>query len=402
MKFIKRLFLLVLFIAGALVGYAQYKNLAFTDYEGILASLQQDVSDWVAASQQAEAESSEEVEITEQQNLSSEPAPKKRERLRVPANPYSQLDRYVRACPTEAEVDVATLAAYLGERASSDIEKARAIYIWLTDNIYYDDEGFNTGNYSDTSPSGVLANRTSVCDGYSSLFFALGYEMDLDVLKITGYAKGYGYQPGKRFSRSDHAWNAVRIDNEWRIFDATWGAGNGKSVNGNLVSTQVFEEYWFDVDPYEAIFNHYPEDPAYTFVEPSLSLRQYEQFPYVRKGYHQLMQNGKQIYNSSLAGELTRFPDAYSVKTYLKTVTMPLERELELGQSYSFVLQAPEAEAVALIDAEGNWEQLEDDYGEFSVDYQPTTTGELKLGVKTSAKQEYAIVLVYEVVGQVQ
>lgn len=403
MKFIKRLFLLAFFIAGAYAGYAQYKQIPLDNYEAVLSSLQQDVTDWLASTEEpppAVADLPEET--TKEQDRPASSPPKKRERLREPSNPFAKLDRYVRACPTEAEVDVPTLAAYLNERADTDIEKARAIYIWLTDNVHYDDEGYNTGNYSDTSPDGVLANRKSVCDGYGSLFLALGLEMGLDVVKISGYAKGYGYRPGKRFNRTDHAWNAVRLNGEWRIFDATWGAINGRTVNGKLVSTQAYDEYWFDVDPYEAIFNHLPEDPSYSFVEPALSLREYEQFPYVRPGYHQLMRDGETIYRAVLAGELDRFPESYQTKYYVKAIALPQHRELTVGESYPFVLQIPKAEAVALIDAQGNWSQLQDDYGEFSIDYQAAAPGELRLGIKTAAKREYDIVLAYDVVGQVQ
>lgn len=401
MKFFKRLFLLVLLSAAGLFGYAQYRQIPITDYQEILTHLQQDITTWLASHEQTDVEAVPEEVSPEAQSLTSEPPASKPERLRVPVNPYNSLDSYVRACPAEVETDVPSLAAYLQARTTSDIEKARAIYVWLTDNVHYDDDGFNSGNYSDTSPEGVLANRRSVCDGYSSLFYALGQEMDLDVLKITGYAKGYSYRPGKRFSRSDHAWNAVRINNEWRIFDATWGAINSKTINGKLVSTQAYDEYWFDVDPYEAIFNHYPEDPAHAFVEPSISLRQYEQFPYVRPGYHRLMQNGEQIYRAVLAGELDHFPDAYQFDVYIKTLSLPRHRKLEIGNTYAFVLQAPAAEAIALIDAQGNWTQLEDQWGEFSVAYQPAAAGPLKLGVKKANQKEYSIVLAYEVVGAI-
>lgn len=52
---------------------------------------------------------------------------------------------------------------------------------------------------------------------------------NITVQKISGYAKGYDYNPDTRFElghATTHTWNAVHVDGEWRFVDCTWGAGN--------------------------------------------------------------------------------------------------------------------------------------------------------------------------------
>ena len=53
-------------------------------------------------------------------------------------------------------------------------------------------------------------------------------QLNLEIETVTGYSKGYGYSPSKRFKDVDHAWNLIKIDGAWRMFDATWGEGSMK------------------------------------------------------------------------------------------------------------------------------------------------------------------------------
>jgi len=36
--------------------------------------------------------------------------------------------------------------------------------------------------------------------------------LGLNIVKVSGYAKGYGYYQGKQFESTDHAWIAFQID----------------------------------------------------------------------------------------------------------------------------------------------------------------------------------------------
>ena len=63
----------------------------------------------------------------------------------------------------------------------------------------------------------------------SNIFLRLA---GLECEKISGQAKGAGYYPGcfDPDNLSDgpgaHAWNAVKLDGEWFVSDATWAAGS--------------------------------------------------------------------------------------------------------------------------------------------------------------------------------
>ena len=181
-----------------------------------------------------------------------------------------------------------TLADYLEKGAQNDMEKTRAIYVWLTKNISYDWEEYTSGLIGSYSAEEILGRRKAVCGGFASLFLALGEAMGLEVQKVVGYAKGFGYSQGDKFHDTNHAWNIAKIDGEWKIFDATWGEGYAEVINGKTVTTKEFEDYWFDVPPYEAIFSRLPKKRNLSFVEPLLSLSGFEKLPYVEKTYFKI------------------------------------------------------------------------------------------------------------------
>jgi transglutaminase/protease-like cytokinesis protein 3 len=160
-------------------------------------------------------------------------------------NPYSQLDDYAFNTPKSKTNTISNLANYLSKGASNEYEKARLAYAWIAKHVSYDDNGYNTEDYGDLSAEGVLKSRKAVCDGFSNLYKALCDSMGLNAIKITGYAKGYSYKIGSKFRDTNHAWNAVKINGEWKLVDVTWGEGYGKSVNGKLKSIKKYETYWF-------------------------------------------------------------------------------------------------------------------------------------------------------------
>ena len=129
---------------------------------------------------------------------------------------YAHLDKYARETPNKYAQDKVALAKYLQKPAKNDLEKARLIYTWIATHIQYDDEAFNTGKDKKENATSVLASRTATSDGFSTLFQELALLMKLQVQKIAGHSKGYGFQKGEKLS-SNHAWNAVKIGRAWRL-----------------------------------------------------------------------------------------------------------------------------------------------------------------------------------------
>lgn len=195
---------------------------------------------------------------------------------------YEQIDKHAIRAPKHLEHSSQTLAAYLIEPAKNDREKARAIYRWITHNIAYDDEGFFRGQTGDLSPDGVLRNRRAVCEGYAGLFKRLGQLAGLEVEIISGYSKGYSYAVDGNDS-INHAWNAVKIDEQWQLIDTTWGAGYLDEKKKRFI--RLFQDHYFLTPPEQFIYDHFPKQTRWQLQQPPISKSDYDRQVYLRPAF---------------------------------------------------------------------------------------------------------------------
>jgi transglutaminase/protease-like cytokinesis protein 3 len=185
----------------------------------------------------------------------------------------STIDEHALDVPEEVESSLEDLAEYLAAPARNDEERAWAVYRWITANIDYDVARMTTAQ-RDRTPEEVLADRKGVCSEYSALFSRLCEFSGLEAVVISGYGKGYGYSVGSKVrDQSNHAWNGVKIDGEWRLVDTTWGAGYLDPQEGFV---ERFEEFYFLTPPEELIWTHLPQDPDWQLLDVPMSKEEFE------------------------------------------------------------------------------------------------------------------------------
>lgn len=174
--------------------------------------------------------------------------------------------------PVDLSASPYHLARYLTRHTKNDMEKVRAFYVWIANNITYDMKSFQAGLYPDFHPRAVLKEKKAVCEGYARLMQALCIEADIKCEIIRGYSKGYGYRTGQSFSTSNHSWNAVEIDGEWQLVDATWAATR---TNTSKVKLPLSNHYFF-THPQTFLLDHLPEVPMWQMVSNPISLEDFE------------------------------------------------------------------------------------------------------------------------------
>ncbi|MGY6528362.1 MAG: transglutaminase domain-containing protein [Cyanobacterium sp.] len=172
------------------------------------------------------------------------------------------------------------LASLLSQYATTDEEKARIIYSWITHNIAYDVVSLNTfmnyNIYPDVSVRTVLNTRETICSGYANLYQQLAQNMGLRSVIIIGYAKGFDYAVGND-SNVNHAWNGVQIDGKWFLLDPTWGAG---TINDNRFEKN-FNDFYFATNPQHFIYTHFPENNKWQLLENSYTREKFDNLPTV-------------------------------------------------------------------------------------------------------------------------
>ena len=190
---------------------------------------------------------------------------------------FTTIDAHARTVKYKYGQDISTLANALTAGATSEKEKIRAFFVWITDNIKYDIKTFE--NRKDLAaektmamqqPTQVLKSKKAVCAGYSSLLIALCEAVNIKALEVTGITKNH---KGK-VSSTAHAWCLVQAKGEWGLIDPTWGAGVVDLDEGKY--TEVFKEVYFFTPPVLLIENHYPTDPLFQLLPNPLTLEEFK------------------------------------------------------------------------------------------------------------------------------
>jgi hypothetical protein len=209
---------------------------------------------------------------------------------------FSAIDWNVRNIEAPA---VDSLARKLTSPYPTELQKTRAIFSWIAQHISYNTGIFNSGrgyrpvkyvfDPSDTISSKsaieqtaekVLRRRVAVCDGYAKLFKTLCDYAGIESEVILGYGKCYLEKDDK--FRTNHTWNAVRIDSVWYLLDVTWASGY---VTYSNEFVHHLDESYFLSSPQQFILDHYPEDLRWTLLEHPPTLREFRFSPFKYKSF---------------------------------------------------------------------------------------------------------------------
>ncbi|KAI6184150.1 Kyphoscoliosis peptidase [Aphelenchoides bicaudatus] len=189
------------------------------------------------------------------------------------------------------------LVRALTKGARSDIDKARAIYRWITVknlNVMV----FDNDMIDKDTPMGLLRGIKYGTESYHVLFKRLCSYAGLHCVVIKGYSKSAGYQPGISFekdTRFRNTWNAVWLDGSWRFVQCNWGArhlvntkdGGSKAQQHSPPQREnnlkyEFDGHYFIPDPEEFVYEFLPHEPAWQLLPRPITMTQFEQLPFVR------------------------------------------------------------------------------------------------------------------------
>lgn len=145
--------------------------------------------------------------------------------------------------------EIVNLSNEITAGIKSDYDKAMAIHDWVADNIYYNYDGYYSGDYGATSAEGTLKSKTSVCAGYAELTKALFTASNIPCVTVSGFALGIStngeWTKDNIDNTSNHAWNEAYIDGRWVIIDTTWSSNN-KYENAEY-NYKKYNHNFFDV-----------------------------------------------------------------------------------------------------------------------------------------------------------
>lgn len=180
---------------------------------------------------------------------------------------------------------------------STDVEKFRAIYMWVCSNIEIDYESFSKNarmrrkfrndtlklykwnkDFSKRTFKKLVSEKKTVCTGYSYLIKELAFFSNINCEMVDGYGRTK-YDKNEKNHTPNHSWNAVQLNNKWYLCDPTWSSGVFNL--DNYYFEYVFNEGYFLTNPELFLKNHFPLDTKWLLTETKMTINDFFEAPLV-------------------------------------------------------------------------------------------------------------------------
>ncbi|WP_395062318.1 transglutaminase domain-containing protein [Flavobacterium sp.] len=189
------------------------------------------------------------------------------------------------------------LAHNLTHNLSSDVEKFRAIYFWVSTNIAGDYDGFRKNSAKRTKHQNdsleqhkwnksfsnqvfkkLAKEKKTICTGYAYLIKNLANLANINCEIIDGFGRNESTETSK-LKFPNHSWNAVQLNNKWYLCDATWSSGVCN------LNTHTFEfnynNGYFLADPELFAKDHFPNDNSWLLLNEKPQFSEFLKAPLV-------------------------------------------------------------------------------------------------------------------------
>ena len=154
----------------------------------------------------------------------------------------------------------------MSNKTGDTYKDVKMVHDYLVSNLDYDSGAGESHTYD---IYGALVNHKCVCEGYAKAFKYLLNGLNIESTLVIG--KG----TNSRGESENHAWNYVKIDENWYAVDVTW---DDPIIIGGGTSNEIQYKYFlkgsnvFDND-------HFPTgvftENGKEFIYPELSVEEY-------------------------------------------------------------------------------------------------------------------------------
>lgn len=189
------------------------------------------------------------------------------------------------------------LSNKLTHSLSTDVEKFRAIYIWVCSNIENDYRSFLKNaserkklrndslklvkwnkEFSSKVFKKLLYEQKTVCTGYAYLIKELSNLSNINCEMVNGYGRT-AFENAEDFYIPNHSWNAVQLNNKWYLCDATWSSGIFDLEEYSF--EYKYNNGYFLTNPEMFSKNHYPLEVKWLLTEKTQNINAFFKAPLI-------------------------------------------------------------------------------------------------------------------------
>lgn len=136
----------------------------------------------------------------------------------------------------------------------SDVQRLRAIFTWVSEKV-----GWEEDFEEEADSRRVIQMRRGCAKEVAVLVMEMCFAMGIHAEVVRGYLKAPGEFLDNGHPRPNHWWNAVVVDNGWRMMDCSLASPtNPKRGQYSGAGQQVAEPGWFLARPTEICYTHIP------------------------------------------------------------------------------------------------------------------------------------------------
>ncbi|KAM0244973.1 hypothetical protein ACHAP5_005764 [Fusarium lateritium] len=181
----------------------------------------------------------------------------------------SQVDknsRFVSGLPP-AVTAIQLATTYVCRPYRSDVQRLRAIFTWVSEKICWE-EDFE----GEIDTSRVLQAKRASAEEYAVLVMEMCSAIGIHCEIVRGYLKTPGeVSEINIMPRSNHWWNTVLIDNEWRMIDCCLASPSYPRRGLYSNANNTADPWWFLTRPLEICWTHIPEHHGQQHIVPPVA-----------------------------------------------------------------------------------------------------------------------------------
>ncbi|WCO03687.1 transglutaminase domain-containing protein [Psychroserpens ponticola] len=175
------------------------------------------------------------------------------------------------------------LSHNLTSNLDSDVERFRAIYIWVCTNVAndyglylknkkkrekFEDDSLKLEAWNESFKKKLFSKlrkrKKTICSGYAYLVSELSRLANINCRMVNGFGRT-STTSIDNFNAPNHSWNAVKLDNKWYLSDPTWASGIVHPFNYGFKFN--YNNGLFLTSPEFFALTHYPIESKWMFLD---------------------------------------------------------------------------------------------------------------------------------------
>jgi len=177
---------------------------------------------------------------------------------------FKPIDDYVQSLGSLDTLNAGTISYILTKKFPDNMDKARAIFYWVANNISIDLKLAKKGSNEKMFGDDVLKTRKANANGFATLFQDMCSVAKIRCLTVDGYIKKTVEDINNKPDEFNHTWAVVQLGQSpesWFYVDPEWASGY--TDEKFTVFTKKFDDNYFFAD--KTLFNlqHFPDNMAW-------------------------------------------------------------------------------------------------------------------------------------------